>query len=226
MTSPSTGSDVASGEDSGQESETRTRILNAAIECFSQFGNDKTTLSDVARVAGFARPTLYRYFPDRRALLEAVDAYEQEQMRAEALTIAEAADDFEEFLTGLVASQAARSNRYHTRQHLLAQDRGLFQSLFLAQSSAVERLAALLAPQLQAAADRGELLPDVDIAQAAEWIAVVLAGVSRLSQATTFDLDDPDDVGRFVARHLCHGIVAPSDPPAPRDRPPRSPRRR
>ena len=38
-----------------------------------QFGNEKTTLNDVARVAGLARQTIYRYFPNRAALLEGVE---------------------------------------------------------------------------------------------------------------------------------------------------------
>ncbi len=204
-------------DDSPREPETRARILDAAIECFSQFGNEKTTLNDVARVAGLSRQTIYRYFPDRAALLEAVDAFEEERMGTEARRLAEESGSFEAFVAGLAARQAATANRYRTRQHLLGHDRGLFQSLFLSQSRVIDRFKSLVAPQLAAARSRGEIHAGIDVDEAAEWIAIALAGVIRLTQASTFDLDDPDDVGRYVARHLCHGLVADA-PTRPRPR--------
>jgi AcrR family transcriptional regulator len=48
--------------------ETRDRIVAAAIELHSTLGPARTTLSDVARRAGVQRQTLYRHFPDERAL--------------------------------------------------------------------------------------------------------------------------------------------------------------
>lgn len=48
--------------------ETRQRIVDAAIELHASLGPARTTLSDVARRAGVQRHTLYRYFPDERAL--------------------------------------------------------------------------------------------------------------------------------------------------------------
>jgi AcrR family transcriptional regulator len=48
--------------------ETRRRIVEAAIELHSTKGPARTSLSEVARVAGVQRHTLYRHFPDERAL--------------------------------------------------------------------------------------------------------------------------------------------------------------
>jgi AcrR family transcriptional regulator len=47
---------------------TRRRIVEAAIELHRTKGPARTTLSDVARLAGVQRHTLYRHFPDERAL--------------------------------------------------------------------------------------------------------------------------------------------------------------
>src|SRR5881392_2855080 len=51
-----------------RQEETRRRIVEAAIELHRTKGPARTTLSDVARLAGVERHTLYRHFPDERAL--------------------------------------------------------------------------------------------------------------------------------------------------------------
>jgi len=186
----------------------RARILDAAIACFTQFGNDKTTLNDVARVARLSRQTIYRYFPDRRALLEAVQELEEQHLRDEVETIATRCSSFEELLCALVEARAATRDRYRTRQHLIEHDRGLYQSLFLSSDRRVGLLREVIAPQLEAAHRRGELRTDLDLAQATEWVAITVNTVSTLTGATTFDLDDPAEVGRFYSRHICRGLLA------------------
>jgi AcrR family transcriptional regulator len=51
-----------------RQAETRRRIVEATIELHSTQGPGRTTLSDIARRAGVQRHTLYRHFPDERAL--------------------------------------------------------------------------------------------------------------------------------------------------------------
>jgi AcrR family transcriptional regulator len=48
--------------------DTRRRIVEAAIELHATRGPGHTSLSEVARRAGVQRHTLYRHFPDERAL--------------------------------------------------------------------------------------------------------------------------------------------------------------
>jgi AcrR family transcriptional regulator len=48
--------------------ETRRRIVEAAIELHRTKGPARTTISDIARLAGVQRHTLYRHFPDERSL--------------------------------------------------------------------------------------------------------------------------------------------------------------
>ena len=56
---------------------TRERILEATLEVLARSGPRKLSLSAVAAVAGVSRPTLYRWFPSKKALLEAFGRYEQ-----------------------------------------------------------------------------------------------------------------------------------------------------
>lgn len=49
--------------------ETQQKILDAAIECVSQWGINKTNLNDIAKQAGVTRPTVYSYFRNRNDVL-------------------------------------------------------------------------------------------------------------------------------------------------------------
>ena len=204
---------LLAAEEAVGEARTRARILDAAIDCFIQFGNEKTTLNDVARAAGLARQTIYRYFPDRRALLEAVKALEDGRLRAEVARIAEQTATLEEFVAELATARARTSSRYRTRQHLLAFDRGLVQSLFLSRDDTIALIRDLVVPQLRVARRRGELSRGLDVEQAAEWIAITLDSITTMTASATVDLDDPSAIGRFFARHICHGLVAKAPRP-------------
>src|SRR5262245_4623458 len=56
---------------------TRERILEATLEVLARSGPRKLSLSAVAAAAGVSRPTLYRWFPSKKALLDAFGRYEQ-----------------------------------------------------------------------------------------------------------------------------------------------------
>jgi AcrR family transcriptional regulator len=64
----------------------RERLVTAAREAFAERG-DETSLEDIARRAGVGIGTLYRHFPTRPALLEAVYLDEVE-------TVCRSAEDF------------------------------------------------------------------------------------------------------------------------------------
>jgi AcrR family transcriptional regulator len=51
------------------ETETRDRILKAALRLFAQKGYDGTTTRELAEAAGVAEGTLFRYFSNKKAIL-------------------------------------------------------------------------------------------------------------------------------------------------------------
>lgn len=51
------------------ETETRTRILKAALRLFAKNGYDGTTTRELAEAAGVAEGTLFRYFPNKKVIL-------------------------------------------------------------------------------------------------------------------------------------------------------------
>ena len=54
-------------------------IMEGTRQVIAQRGPDKFRLSAVAATAGVSRPTLYRYFPTKDDLLEALTEYEKER---------------------------------------------------------------------------------------------------------------------------------------------------
>jgi AcrR family transcriptional regulator len=60
------------------------KLLTAAAEAFAEYGADDVSLEEIARRAGVGIGTLYRHFPTRQALLEAVYRDQVEALRARA----------------------------------------------------------------------------------------------------------------------------------------------
>jgi AcrR family transcriptional regulator len=57
------------------EAETRLRITEAAVDLHGSVGPARTTISAVADRAGVQRATVYRHFPDEKALFEACSSH-------------------------------------------------------------------------------------------------------------------------------------------------------
>ena len=51
-----------------RQEETRRRLVEAAIDLHRTKGPARTTMTDIAQLAGVQRHTLYRHFPDERAI--------------------------------------------------------------------------------------------------------------------------------------------------------------
>ncbi len=54
-----------SGNRPKTDAEAKGRLCEAALDCVKRNGFDKTTMSDIAREAGVARPTLYKHFKSK-----------------------------------------------------------------------------------------------------------------------------------------------------------------
>jgi AcrR family transcriptional regulator len=52
--------------------DTRQLLLQAASEEFARHGYDGANVNRISRAAGFAKGTIYNYFPSKRALMEAL----------------------------------------------------------------------------------------------------------------------------------------------------------
>jgi AcrR family transcriptional regulator len=105
----------ARGRSTGTE-QSINRILDATMEAVSRQGVRNVSMSDVCRIAGVARGTLYRYFPSKEILLESLGQRTRQQTEdgireaaASAATGEEALVAVIEFLTRFAGDSKAVS---------------------------------------------------------------------------------------------------------------------
>jgi AcrR family transcriptional regulator len=85
------------------EAQTRLRITESAVELHGSLGPAHTSMSAVAEHAGVRRSTLYRHFPDERALFGACSAHWAEANPPPDITAWAAIDDPAERLDAALA---------------------------------------------------------------------------------------------------------------------------
>jgi AcrR family transcriptional regulator len=106
-----------SGAPGGDRAEARERDIRiAAVECIRRFGARKVSVEDIAKAAGVSRRTFYRFFPGRRAVMEAVVL---DRLRIMADGVAEViarCRDFEDAVVtaSLETMHMARADRIYT----------------------------------------------------------------------------------------------------------------
>src|SRR4051794_37338738 len=92
---------------------TREQILAAAEDVLRRYGPAKTTVVDVARVLGVSHSSVYRHFPSKTALREAVTerwlARNDEPLAAAAATDGSAALRLRLWLAALFEAKRARA---------------------------------------------------------------------------------------------------------------------
>ena len=94
-----------------RQAETRRRVVEAAVSLHETLGVARTTISDIAARAGVERATVYRHFPDERALLTACTGhYLAQHQPPDPSRWQEIADPEERLRTGLAEIFA-----YHRR---------------------------------------------------------------------------------------------------------------
>jgi AcrR family transcriptional regulator len=54
-----------SGNRPKSDTEAKSRVCKAALECLKRLGFEKTTMSEIAKETGISRPTLYKYFKNK-----------------------------------------------------------------------------------------------------------------------------------------------------------------
>jgi AcrR family transcriptional regulator len=150
-------------------------LLTAASAAFAEHGADDASLEEIARRAGVGIGTLYRHFPTRQALLEAVYRDQVEALRVRAEELAESAPPGEALVTWLRAmAEFGRTKRSLTSGILatLSKDSELVSS-----SSAIMRQSATAL--LTRAQRSGEVRPDANATDLLRLVHAVSIAVER-----------------------------------------------
>ena len=138
--------------------ENRETLLRVASERFAAGGPD-VPLEPIAREAGVGIGTLYRHFPTREALIEAVYRNEVDQLCSAADTLLAdraPADALAEWMTRFVAYAATKRGLSGALKSIAASDACLF-------ASTRERMSQAIGKLLDAGILAGEIRPDVTV---------------------------------------------------------------
>ena len=194
------------GVENGENESTRLRILEAALECFGQIGISKTNLQDVARAAGVSRGTVYRYFSERRSLIDAAIELRAENYYAMAANRMAAQRTLAGQL-GALGEVFAESVAGIQTHRLRPDDMALMRLSGEDRAGALRRMARFLAPYLETAKKRGEVRSNLDVSEGSEWVARVLMSITTTPSSAAFDVQDPKSVSRFMQRYAVAGLT-------------------
>ncbi|HLI33209.1 MAG TPA: helix-turn-helix domain-containing protein [Solirubrobacteraceae bacterium] len=143
------------------------KVLAAAREAFAE-GGQATSLEAIARRAGVGIGTLYRHFPTRQALVEALYLDEIEGVCRAAAAL-EAADPWEalsRWLDRVIDYIATKQALAHELLNALRPDASMFRS-------SRASLIAAGQPLLRRAQDAGLVRGDVDIEQVVQMLVAI-----------------------------------------------------
>ncbi|WP_413756066.1 TetR/AcrR family transcriptional regulator [Streptomyces sp. MMBL 11-3] len=172
----------------------RARLLEAAAAAFAQ--TQSPTFKDIAKAAGVGIGTLYRHFPTREALVEAVYRAELDHL----------CDSTQELLAALPADEALREwmGRYST---FVATKRGMadaLQSLIatgtVTKSETGPRLTAAIQSILDAGRATGTLRADIPAGD----VTAALTGTLLVAGSS-----DQQDQAQRLLDLLMDGLTAP-----------------
>ena len=182
----------------------RDRILTAAETCLAHYGSAKTSMVDVARVAGVSRATLYKYFTSKQGVIDAVIDREERVFFAGVVDEMDRYRSFED----QIAAAALYIQKYQ-------EDRREMQRALLTPGDEARVLASRLAdymgdfitvlePYVEAAQARGDVLPHLNVNRTAEWCARLI--FSFMQPFGAVSAADPLDLFQFFKEHLMSGL--------------------
>jgi AcrR family transcriptional regulator len=185
----------------------QVHFIDAAEACFERYGVVKTTMEDIAKMAGVSRPTVYRHFSDRDSLILAVVMRRARSLIGKAQAFIRRHERFEDQLVeGLLFLVKTGRKDPFVRILVSPEHLELAHQILGATDAVIDLNLEMWQPILAEAAARGELNPDLDFREIARWLTHV-----ELIMVGRFDLAIDDDVIRSMLRTF----LAPAFLPAP-----------
>ncbi len=158
------------------------KVLAAAREAFAE-GGESTALEEIARRAGVGIGTLYRHFPNRQALLEALYVNEVEEVcrSAERLDGGDAWEALNTWFERLIGYLATKRALAHELLNYMELDAPLFQTCRTS-------LYAAGKPLLKRAQEAGAVRADVEFPEVMQMVM----GIAKIPTS------DPSQIERIL----------------------------
>ncbi|MET8875990.1 TetR/AcrR family transcriptional regulator [Nocardia sp. NPDC004604] len=189
----------------GPEDRNQSRVLDAALLAFLDFGIKRTSMVEVARRCGLSLATLYRRFASKSDLIQAVgmrqarqfveevDAAQQRQVDRDASAAAQIVELFVAFLNGL------RGNKLLER--LLKTEPEIVLPYLTVKGAPILELGRDYLAEFIARLQGEGKLPDYDPEPLAEMIARTALSLA-LTPQTVLPLDDDAAIRKFARDHV------------------------
>ena len=190
---------VPHGSDAAQ-----AHFIDAAEACFERYGVVKTTMEDIAKMAGVSRPTVYRHFSDRDSLILAVIMRRARSLIGKAQAYIRRQGTLEDqLIEGLLfLVKTGRSDPF-VRILVSPEHLDLAQHIVGATDAVVDLTYEMWEPILAEASDRGELNPALDFRAIAGWLThVELILVGRFDLAT-----DDEEIRQMLRTFLAPAFL-------------------
>lgn len=190
----------------------RDRILSAALEQVEDFGVRRFTVDDVARRVGVSRVTIYRHFPKKDRLIEAVLLHELSRFLRAIDKAVEPYETLEEKLVEGFIFALTFLRRHRLLNRLLRTEPELLLPALTVNADGVLSAAReFIAGYARREAERGELpLTDDEIDGVSELLArSVISFV--ITPNSTLGLRTPAEIRRFAEHYLAptlHALAA------------------
>jgi AcrR family transcriptional regulator len=183
---------------------TRTRLLEATLQCIERWGLEKTSVEDVAQEAGLSRATVYRYFSGgREELVHETVAWEVgrffERIEAE---IAGEADLEGKLRRGLMFGHQA-IGQHALLQRILATEREAFLEEL---SNTIPLIEQAVRAYLLALLRAEPLRSGVSAGEAADYLTRLF--LSYVGSQGQWDFSDAEQVDELVRTQFLAGVLA------------------
>lgn len=189
------------------DNSTQERILRAAYDCFEQYGIAKTTIENIASRAKVSRPTVYKYYPSKDAILDEISVRETWRVNSEVRRRLVRSDDFADFLsdTLLLVIRLANENIYIRRMVESIE----FQESVISPSSLMQQMQRTWwSNMFEQARARGEIATDLEIDEMIYWLG--RAQSMLMLQVASPAIDDTEK-RRFIRRFIVQPLLAGSE---------------
>lgn len=176
----------------------------AAFACFRHVGLRKTTMVDISKKAGVSRSTLYEYFADKGAVVEACAETASQRFYRNMAKVVAAGETLEEKLTAAAVFVVQARHVVETERYFDADEVGLL----LTKNAAIllAECADFLSPHLAAAKITGEVRKDLDVRSAGEWYARILFSLFS-TPSLHLDMNDSEAVAEFARGYAVRGFL-------------------
>jgi AcrR family transcriptional regulator len=171
----------------------------------------KTTLADVSKQANVSRATVYRYFQGRDDLILAVLLRENRLFLERLGDRIAAAPDIETAIVDGVLYTVEQIRSQERLALLFAPEVvGITSALVGGSDALFEQTKSFLGPFLAAGQSAGQVRPDLDVDEAAEWILRTVLSLITVEGPRQRNVRD---LSNFIRSYLVAALVTPPAPP-------------